>query len=229
MYEYLSAGSVRRTFTDSNLSLINTDADRFMKVDPPSGVAPGEPGVWTGNPVVAGISAQQSLNNSLPPQYLPTSGSWAVPVLTENPLAPSGAQPAAAVLADGPLAGAPVSASGGEVDQVYLAGGSRDVLIGGLGNDLLLGGFGQQTPASQPAAAGSAGASPSQAQAVSDGFWADHSFRAGQTLDWHYGAEQGSGTSTTDLVMSLAGNGDLVLTVQPACAAAWLGDAASDA
>jgi hypothetical protein len=31
MYEYLSAGTVRRTFTDSNLSLINTDADRFMK------------------------------------------------------------------------------------------------------------------------------------------------------------------------------------------------------
>jgi hypothetical protein len=32
MYEYLCAGTVRRTFTDSNLSLINTDADRFMKV-----------------------------------------------------------------------------------------------------------------------------------------------------------------------------------------------------
>ena len=32
MYEYLTPGTVRRTFTDSNLSLINTDADRFMKV-----------------------------------------------------------------------------------------------------------------------------------------------------------------------------------------------------
>ena len=31
MYEYLSPGTVRRTFTDSNLSLIDTDADRFMR------------------------------------------------------------------------------------------------------------------------------------------------------------------------------------------------------
>jgi hypothetical protein len=39
MYEYLSAGTVRRAFTDSNLSLINTDADRFMKAEVPSGQA----------------------------------------------------------------------------------------------------------------------------------------------------------------------------------------------
>jgi hypothetical protein len=32
MYEYLSPGSVRRDFTDSNLTLIDTDADRFMKL-----------------------------------------------------------------------------------------------------------------------------------------------------------------------------------------------------
>ena len=32
MYEYLSPGAVRRTFTDTNLTLIDTDADRFMKV-----------------------------------------------------------------------------------------------------------------------------------------------------------------------------------------------------
>jgi hypothetical protein len=31
MYEYLAAGTVRRTFTDSNLSLINTNSDRYMK------------------------------------------------------------------------------------------------------------------------------------------------------------------------------------------------------
>jgi hypothetical protein len=31
MYEYLAAGTVRRTFTDANLSLINTNSDRFMK------------------------------------------------------------------------------------------------------------------------------------------------------------------------------------------------------
>ncbi len=32
MYEHLDPGTVRRTFTDSNLTLIDTDADRFMKV-----------------------------------------------------------------------------------------------------------------------------------------------------------------------------------------------------
>ncbi|WP_165219276.1 PKD domain-containing protein [Aquisphaera insulae] len=32
MYEYLSPGTVRREFTTSNLTRINTDADRFMKV-----------------------------------------------------------------------------------------------------------------------------------------------------------------------------------------------------
>jgi MBG domain (YGX type)/Right handed beta helix region/Matrixin len=32
MYEYLAPGEARRTFTDTNLTLIDTDADRFMKV-----------------------------------------------------------------------------------------------------------------------------------------------------------------------------------------------------
>ena len=31
LYEYLAPGTVRRTFTDGNLSLIDTNADRFMK------------------------------------------------------------------------------------------------------------------------------------------------------------------------------------------------------
>jgi hypothetical protein len=34
MYEYLAPGIARRTFTDANLTAINTDADRFMKVAP---------------------------------------------------------------------------------------------------------------------------------------------------------------------------------------------------
>ncbi len=39
MYEYLAPGTVRRTFTAGNLTAINTDADRFMKVggDPLNG------------------------------------------------------------------------------------------------------------------------------------------------------------------------------------------------
>ena len=32
MYEHLDPGTVRHTFTDSNLTLIDTDADQFMKV-----------------------------------------------------------------------------------------------------------------------------------------------------------------------------------------------------
>jgi hypothetical protein len=39
MYEYLSPGAVRRTFTDGNLSAINTAADRFMKAELPVAVA----------------------------------------------------------------------------------------------------------------------------------------------------------------------------------------------
>ena len=42
MYEYLAPGTVRRDFTDSNLSLIDTDADRFMKV---AGGLPARPGM----------------------------------------------------------------------------------------------------------------------------------------------------------------------------------------
>ena len=32
MYEYLAPGTVRRSFTDDNLTAIDTDSDRFMKV-----------------------------------------------------------------------------------------------------------------------------------------------------------------------------------------------------
>jgi hypothetical protein len=39
MYEYLAPGSVRRTFTDGNLTLINSDADRYMKAAAPAGAS----------------------------------------------------------------------------------------------------------------------------------------------------------------------------------------------
>jgi Matrixin len=39
MYEYLAQGAVRRTFTDANLALINTNSDRYMKVGPSGGMA----------------------------------------------------------------------------------------------------------------------------------------------------------------------------------------------
>jgi len=41
MYEYLAPGTVRRTFTAGNLTAINTDSDRFMKVDPDAAGAAG--------------------------------------------------------------------------------------------------------------------------------------------------------------------------------------------
>jgi hypothetical protein len=201
---------VRRTFTDGNLSAINTDADRFMKADLRGGVAQGGFAAPSGTDFAVGNHVQAS-SNGLQSGVLPAPGGRTATGLPQP---------------------------GISLNLLLQATGSRDVLIAGLGNDLvksgidldfLVGGFGHQTPAGWPAAAGSAGASPSQAQAASDGFWADSSFRAGQARDWHNRAEEGSGTSTTDLVMSLADNGDLGLTVQPACAAAWLGDADREA
>jgi hypothetical protein len=60
MYEYLAAGTVRRTLTDSNLALISTDADRFMKAAPTKSSAPGSlalPGVGPATGLMVGLSA----------------------------------------------------------------------------------------------------------------------------------------------------------------------------
>ncbi len=45
MYEYLAPGTVRRTFTDDNLTVIDTDSDRFMKVAAPRPMATAAPPV----------------------------------------------------------------------------------------------------------------------------------------------------------------------------------------
>jgi hypothetical protein len=110
MYEYLALGTARRTFTDGNLSAINTDADRFMKVEAD---APGRPAA--------------ALPGRLPPASNvldATAGSLAVAV----PLAP------------GPMlvtsAGQTLPAPHG----VLLGSSGNDVLVGGAGNDLILGG-----------------------------------------------------------------------------------------
>jgi Ca2+-binding RTX toxin-like protein len=65
MYEYLAPGTVRRDFTDSNLALIDTDADRFMKVA-------------TGLPATAGVSGPITSSAIAP---LPLQGIGAVPTL----------------------------------------------------------------------------------------------------------------------------------------------------
>jgi hypothetical protein len=45
MYEYLAPGTVRRTFSDDNLTVIDTDSDRFMKVAGPRPMATAAPPV----------------------------------------------------------------------------------------------------------------------------------------------------------------------------------------
>jgi hypothetical protein len=59
MYEYLSPGTARRTFTAGNLTLINTDADRYMKVggDARGGVAPAAAPLTLNPPPAAALSA----------------------------------------------------------------------------------------------------------------------------------------------------------------------------
>jgi CSLREA domain-containing protein len=61
MYEYLAAGTARRTLTDSNLALINTNSDRFMKVA----------GAVAGNvPETSGVPAGISLGEQTLPRLI---------------------------------------------------------------------------------------------------------------------------------------------------------------
>jgi hypothetical protein len=67
MYEFLAAGTVRRTFTDGNLSLINTDADRYMKVAPEqAGTQP------VGSPSAAVSGVDLRVAPALPPADSPS-------------------------------------------------------------------------------------------------------------------------------------------------------------
>jgi hypothetical protein len=123
MYEYLSPGTVRRTFTDGNISAINTDADRFMKVEMPIATGPG----------VLDI-------NAATPQAALTGPSWPASTAQPGLLAPSST-------ANSPLWGSapalhgagPVTLSPG--DDVLVGGAGNDLLVGAAGRDLLVGGF----------------------------------------------------------------------------------------
>jgi hypothetical protein len=159
MYEYLTPGTVRRAFTDSNLALIGSDADRFMKVaapTPPAGVGAADG--------VTGPAATE------PPAH--GNGASAVPLTAPTPVAPvgGGAIPQVGVgrdsltdkgidlLVDGADNGIVFSGTtsgetgdgspvrvGGTGPEVLIAGIGDDVRIGGPGTDVMIGGFGSDS------------------------------------------------------------------------------------
>jgi hypothetical protein len=129
MYEYLAPGTVRRTFTDSNLSLINTDADRFMKA-----ALPTVPDSANATPLEAAFRAQ-------PPAMFP--GAFPSPLMldrgNENPfLGMPFAGPVDPHL-DGHAATIPELDGD---DSLLVGGAGNDLLIGGAGRNLMAGGFG---------------------------------------------------------------------------------------
>jgi hypothetical protein len=134
MYEYLSPGTARRSFTAGNLSLINTDADRYMKV---AGSAPEGALLPPGQPTAAAPGVNDSWNG------LPggPSRAWALAsaridslALPLDGLAGLLRLPGPNVVGDERLKLAPDA-------DVLIGGRGDDVLIGGGGRDLLVGGY----------------------------------------------------------------------------------------
>jgi hypothetical protein len=143
MYEYLSAGAVRRTFTDSNLSLINTDADRFMKAGPQPAssltVAAGAAGVNLGPATAVPESDLIPVSlavTSLPGQLPPWGNGLPVAAASCPLAAPPMVDPlrVAFPLTEQETAGqgsnGPDVLVGGEGNGVVLGGQARDVLVG---------------------------------------------------------------------------------------------------
>jgi hypothetical protein len=126
MYEYLSAGRIRRTFTDSNLALINTDADRFMKV--------GGDLLNAGHLQAVGKSTQAGS-----PTAFWQGGPLVLDPWSENPLGRMCLPPASAMQRDGYDARIP--GLDGD-DRVLMGGAGSDLIIGGQGRNLMVGGFG---------------------------------------------------------------------------------------
>ncbi len=122
MYEYLAPGTVRRTFTDSNLALINTDADRFMKAALP---------IVHGSPM-------------LPGQATSLSAFWqgSALLLDHAGTSPFGGMPFPASL--NPQTNGHVATTPGfdGSDEVLVGGSGNDLVIGGQGRNLMAGGFG---------------------------------------------------------------------------------------
>jgi hypothetical protein len=134
MYEYLAPGTARRTFTDANLTAINTDADRFMKV---GRSAPGSDAAAAGHviSVAPGVGA-------VPNGLRADAGRAATLALLLVDPSPSQAVPAGLV---GAGLRADMPAEGG--NNILVGGVGDDVLVGGTGQDLLVGGFAPRSPA----------------------------------------------------------------------------------
>jgi hypothetical protein len=122
MYEYLAPGTVRRNFTDANLSLINTDADRFMKA-----AAQLVQGSQTLPAQTASLSVF-SLGGALLPN-LGAENSFGGMALTVSSDPQKDGHSTATPALDGD-------------DSVLVAGSGNDLLIGGQGRNLMAGGFG---------------------------------------------------------------------------------------
>jgi hypothetical protein len=122
MYEYLTPGAVRRTFTDANLALINTDADRFMKA---------------ALPAVHGSPMPLAQTTSL--AFFSLGGALLVDRAGANLL--GGIIVPASI---GPQKNGQVATTPGldGDDSVLVGGTGNDLVIGGSGRNLIVGGFG---------------------------------------------------------------------------------------
>jgi hypothetical protein len=135
MNEYLAPGVARRTFTDANLTAINTDADRFMKVGRST---PGSGSVATGQAIAVVPGAIGSRNGLLGDAGRVSA--WASALL-DPPSMPVGLPGfvAGGLRADMPAQGGSDTLTGGAGD---------DLQVGGAGQDLLVGGFVASAPVS---------------------------------------------------------------------------------
>jgi hypothetical protein len=101
MYEFLTPGTARRDFTDSSLSLIDTDADRFMKVA--NGVRSGAGiSVLPTTPTVAPVATGNMM--ALPALVTPLDGSQTVGDPSRPPFVkgwPAAARPRSAAVTAG--------------------------------------------------------------------------------------------------------------------------------
>jgi uncharacterized delta-60 repeat protein/CSLREA domain-containing protein len=161
MYEYLSPGTARRTFTDGNLTAINTDADRFMKVGRD---ALGRGAVAAGRAIPVVPAADVSADGLA--AGTGRVSTWG-PVRIDLSLAP-------ATLPELVGGGWRADLPGEGGHDILTGGAGDDMLVGGAGQDLLVGGFAANAPAGAAQEAGDAtrdkhGAAAAAAGATSAG------------------------------------------------------------
>ncbi len=131
MYEYLAPGTVRRTFTDGNLTAIDTNADRFMKAALPAvHRSPGSLNLDAAlsTPMTAALSSPLTV-------AAPGLALGALPAVLLDPAGSFGWESA--------LSGSSVSPREGHVATTPGLDGDDSVLVGGAGNDLVIGGQGR--------------------------------------------------------------------------------------